>query len=107
MYHSKSAIGPAPQAIIEQRGGTGCGLLVGKGIARGLQGVYQVLSRILEFVGERERERATRGDRVLFSSVGLWEGFLGVSNYTDPLPKNLLALTSVGIPEMCPLVWTC
>ena len=26
----------------------------------------------------RERERATRGDRVLFSSVGLWEGFLGV-----------------------------
>ena len=27
---------------------------------------------------ERERERAMRGDRVLFSSVGLWEGFLGV-----------------------------
>ena len=27
---------------------------------------------------ERERERATRGDRVSFSSVGLWEGFLGV-----------------------------
>ena len=27
---------------------------------------------------ERERERSTRGDRVLFSSVGLWEGFLGV-----------------------------
>ena len=26
----------------------------------------------------RERERSTRGDRVLFSSVGLWEGFLGV-----------------------------
>ena len=27
---------------------------------------------------ERERERSTRGHRVLFSSVGLWEGFLGV-----------------------------
>ena len=27
---------------------------------------------------EGERERSTRGDRVLFSSVGLWEGFLGV-----------------------------
>ena len=27
---------------------------------------------------QRERERSTRGDRVLFSSVGLWEGFLGV-----------------------------
>ena len=27
---------------------------------------------------KRERERSTRGDRVLFSSVGLWEGFLGV-----------------------------
>ena len=27
---------------------------------------------------ERDRERSTRGDRVLFSSVGLWEGFLGV-----------------------------
>ena len=25
-----------------------------------------------------ERERSTRGDRVLFSSVGLWEGFLDV-----------------------------
>ena len=27
---------------------------------------------------QRERERSTRGDRVLFSSVGLWEGFLSV-----------------------------
>ena len=27
---------------------------------------------------ERERERDMQGDRVLFSSVGLWEGFLGV-----------------------------
>ena len=27
---------------------------------------------------ERKRERSTQGDRVLFSSVGLWEGFLGV-----------------------------
>ena len=27
---------------------------------------------------ERERERSTREDRVFFSSVGLWEGFLGV-----------------------------
>ena len=29
-------------------------------------------------LADRERERSTRGDRVLFSSVGLWEGFLGV-----------------------------
>ena len=27
--------------------------------------------------GERERERSTQGDHVLFSSLGLWEGFLG------------------------------
>jgi len=32
----------------------------------------------LPMVVVRERERSTRGDRVLFSSVGLWEGFLGV-----------------------------
>ena len=28
--------------------------------------------------GQRERESDTRGDRVSFSRVGLWEGFLGV-----------------------------
>ena len=28
---------------------------------------------------ERERERSTQGDRESFSSVGLWEGFLGVN----------------------------
>ena len=36
----------------------------------------------------RERERSTLGDRVLFSSVGLWEGFLGV-NITR-IPYHLL-----------------
>ena len=33
--------------------------------------------------GEGGRGRA---DRVLFSSVGLWEGFLGVRITPDPLP---------------------
>ena len=29
-------------------------------------------------VAPGERERSTREDRVLFSSMGLWEGFVGV-----------------------------
>ena len=33
----------------------------------------------MELVSERERDRASiQRDRVLFSSVGLWEGFFGV-----------------------------
>ena len=34
-----------------------------------------------------EGERSTHGDRVLFSSVGLWEGFLGVSTMKLQLPQ--------------------
>ena len=33
---------------------------------------------------ERERERSTHGDRVLFSNVGPWEGFLGVKITRSP-----------------------
>ena len=29
-------------------------------------------------MGTEEREKQRQGDRVLFSRVGLWEGFLGV-----------------------------
>ena len=33
---------------------------------------------------DRERERSTQGGRVLFSSVGLWEGLLGVKISRSP-----------------------
>jgi len=37
-----------------------------------------------DVVGNREREKSTQGDRVLFSSVGSWEGFLGVKITQSP-----------------------
>ena len=41
--------------------------------------IYLMVSSVSELgVSETERERSTQGDCVLFSSVGLWEGFLGV-----------------------------
>ena len=40
-----------------------------------------------------ERERSTRGDRVLFSSVGLWEGFLGVKITRIPYHYRALLIT--------------
>ena len=58
----------------------------------------------------RERERATRGDRVLFSSVGLWEGFLGVRitripyRYGDNYRSGLGGVSSQGAPAVAPCV---
>ena len=48
-------------------------------------------------MGEK-RDRSTQGDRVLFSSVGLWEGFLGVRNTWSPY----LVLT---MGDMCHIMW--
>ena len=46
---------------------------------------------------ERERKRSTRGDRVFFSSVELWEGFLIKHTSCNPLPGCYM-------PALCRLV---
>jgi len=88
----------------------------------GLVGMYVYCAQIylsLSFFlvrWERERERSTQGDRVLFSSVGLWEGFLTwCKDYTEPLPVisyyyyyltyYTIILTIVTLPIIS--AWTC
>ena len=43
-----------------------------------------LICSILLQAAEREREKFTKGGRVTLSSVGLWEGFLGVKITRSP-----------------------